>query len=91
MARKLIIANGRGDFGYHGLDGHLYVCAESKAEAVRLLIQAGHVRMNIREFNEYWSKGCWGVKMEGITPEKGVWFVPHNKELDSTFKPKRLI
>jgi hypothetical protein len=91
LARKLIIANGRGDYGRNGLDGHLYVCAESKAEAVRLLIQAGYKTMTLREFNQYWSKGCWGVMMKDITPEKGVWFVPKGREWDEKFKPIRLI
>jgi hypothetical protein len=89
LARKLMIANGRG--GTHTLNGHLYVCAESKAEAVRLLLQAGHRFMTLREFNMYWSNGHWGRAMDGITPEKGVWFVPQEKEHDDKFKPIRLL
>jgi hypothetical protein len=88
---KLLIANGRGDYGYKGLDGRLFVCAASKADAVRLLVQAGHERMNAREFNEYWSKGCWGVSMEGVARERGVWFTPEGKERDSKFRPVRLL
>lgn len=88
---KLLIANGRGDYGYKGLDGHLYVCAASKADAVRLLSQAGHVRMSLGDFNTYWSHGCWGISMEGVTQERGVWFTPKNQEHDSKFKPIRIL
>jgi hypothetical protein len=88
---KLLIANGRGDYGYNGLDGHLYVCAATKADAVRLLQQAGHKRMTLREFNEYWSHGCWGVSMEGVAQERGVWFTPKNQEHDRNFKPIKVL
>jgi hypothetical protein len=89
--KKLLIANGRGDYGYRGLDGRLFVCAASKADAVRLLVQAGHERMNAREFNKYWSKGAWGNSMEGVERERGVWFTPEKKEWDSNFKPIKLL
>lgn len=91
MPRKLRLFNGCGDHGYNKLDGHLYVCAASKAEAVRLLIQAGHKLMTIRELNEYWSKDAWGVSMKSIAPEIGVWFVPKEHEWDQNFTPKRLL
>ncbi len=97
--KKLRFFNGRGDYGYNGLDGKLYVAAHSKAEAVRLLKQAGHVRMNMYEFDLYWSKGTWDVRtdgwktviMEGIAPETGVWFVPEGHEYEKGYTPKRLL
>jgi len=91
MPKKLRLFNGRGDYGYNGLDGHLYVCATSKAEAVRLLKQAGYSTITMREFDEYWSKGAWGVYMEGITPEIGVWFIPKEHEGEKGYTPKRLL
>lgn len=86
---KLIVANGRGN--YSTLDGHLYVCAKSKAHAVRLLVQAGHINMTIREFNEYWNKDAWGVVMNEVTPEVGVWFVPENEQFSKSCRPRRLL
>jgi hypothetical protein len=91
MPRELKIFNGRGDYGYNDLDGHLYVCATSKAEAVRLLIKAGYTRMTIGEFNTYWHKNAWGRAMDGITPEIGVWFVPKEHEYETGYTPKRLL
>lgn len=75
MAKTLQIWNGRGftvwETKIHF--DHAYVCAESGAEAVKLLQKAGHTGMNYNELKNYWSKGCWGNSMDGITPEKGVW------------------
>jgi|SRR5271157_1290342 len=97
MPKKLIIANGRGDYGRNrterfpkGFDGHLYVCAHSKADAVRLLQEAGYATMNIREFNTYWAKGCWGIPMDGIAQERGVWFQRENHG-HAEGKPERVI
>lgn len=98
MPRKLIIANGRGDYGRNstdrfpnGFDGHLYVCAYSKADAVRLLKEAGYETMSLGEFNTYWSKGCWGNPMDGIAQERGVWFQRKNSGGHAEGKPERVI
>jgi hypothetical protein len=100
LARKLIVMNGRGDYGRNrtkkfpkGFDGHFYVCAESKAEAVRLLKQAGYETMNIRELDTYWSVGCWGTAMQSLVPipEKGVWFITKERERQDGFKPIRVL
>jgi len=74
--RALKIWNGRGDFWK--LDGHIFVCAETKTQAVKLINQAGYSsgRMNLHELNTYYNEGCWGKDMNGITPEPGVWFQP---------------
>lgn len=91
MPRALKIWNGRGD--YHELDGHLYACATTKKEVVELITQAGYYpNMTMRELNTYWSAGCWGTPMEGITPEKGVWFI-HRKDENKIprVKPRRLL
>lgn len=97
--RKLIIANGRGDYGRNrdnpafpkGFDGHMFVCAYNKADAVRLLQAAGYATMTIREFNIYWSKGCWGNCMDGITQERGVWFQKKNDSGHTEGVPTRVI
>jgi hypothetical protein len=88
MPRTLKVFNGRGDF--RKFDGHFYVCAESKAEVVRMLHSIGY-HISLRELNTYWHKGNWGDKMEEIMPEdhreKSVWFVPK----DSIVTYKRLL
>lgn len=91
MPRKLRLFNGRGDYGRNNLDGHLYVCATSKAEAVRLLKQAGYPTMTMREFDEYWAKDAWGNTMEGIAPEKGVWIERMGAHGHTNGKPERLL
>jgi hypothetical protein len=91
VPRALKIWNGRGD--HRQLDGHLYVCASTKKEVAELVTQAGYYpKMTMRELSTYWTKGCWGLAMEGITPEKGVWFV--SKEDENAIprvKPRRLL
>jgi len=88
MTKKLKIWNGRG-WGGHRYDDkenplydltgrvwcdHAYVCAHSRAEAVRIINEAvGYDIVNDNELKVYWSEGCWGKAMEGITPELGVW------------------
>lgn len=96
--KKLIIANGRGDYGRNrtkrfpkGFDGHFFVCAYSKADAVRLLKEAGYETMSIVEFNTYWSKGCWGNSMDDVIPERGVWFQRKNSGGHVEGKPERVI
>lgn len=87
---KLKIWNGRGD--HRHMPGHFYACATTKKEVVELITQAGYYpRMTVKELNTYWADGCWGVAMEGITPEKGVWFVPKKEENNRNFVPQRLI
>lgn len=85
---KLKLWNGRGD--YRKLDGHLYVCATSKREAIKLLVLAGMAAINLYEMNNYWSD-TWGLVMKGITPEKGVWFVHKDDEHKSDAKPRRIV
>jgi hypothetical protein len=71
---NLKVWNGRGD--YSDLDGHLFVCAATKKQAVELINKAGYScgRMNLRELNGYFNEGCWGRDMNGIAQETGVWF-----------------
>ena len=67
---------------------HAYVCAYSRAHAVRLINEAsGQNAVNDNELKVYWSEGCWGKAMDGITPEIGVWTT---QEIWSE-KPKRIL
>jgi hypothetical protein len=85
--KKLKIWNGRGQSRGDKLEGHLYVCATSRADVVNLLKQVGYDRMNLHELDVYWSSGCWGNAMAGIAPERGVWIT----RKDDYAKPERLI
>jgi hypothetical protein len=88
LARKLRIWNGRGD--YAKFDGRFYVCATTKKRAVELLAQAGHGCINMNEFTAYYAE-AWGVRMEGIAPEEGVWFSGNDDDRYGKGVPKRLI
>ena len=96
--KTLKIYNGS-DWRHRG--GHLYIAAYSLADAVRLVNEAyrkihGYEDrpdincVNVNYANNYWSKGCWGNSMDGITPERGVW---HAKAIPGglTEKPVRII
>lgn len=65
--------------------GHFYVCAHSRAHASRIASEAYRIIkglksrtdvgdiVTVNEIKDYWSEGCWGNAMNGITPEIGVW------------------
>lgn len=98
MPRKLKVMNGRGDYGK--FDGHLYVCAESKAEAARMLQKIGYgynstVNTILREINVYWHDGAWGNAMEELMPEdrreKSVWFAKTEETGHEAKIPVRLL
>lgn len=98
--KTLKLWNGRGFDCRHT---HLYVAAYSVADAVRVANEAfrklnGYEdrpdmsRVTAHEVRVYWSEGCWGNAMDGITPERGVWQT--NNEFGRTAeerKPVRLI
>jgi hypothetical protein len=90
MAKKLKIWNGS-DWDYEG--GHLYVAAYSGQDAINLVNEAyrklkGYTdRPDIKAlkssyFRTYWSPNCWGNDMDGITPERGVWWTPKKRGSD---------
>lgn len=65
---------------------HIYVCAHSIAEAVKIVNEAaGYTAVSPHEVNVYWNKNCWGNPMRDITPEVGVWTQQHHCD-----KPKRV-
>jgi len=96
--KKLKLFNGR-DWEHRG--GHLYVAAHSLQDAsiliseayckVRGLVDRPDIRiMPTSYLREYWFKGCWGTDMDGITPERGVWWGKSNGHGMSE-KPERIL
>jgi hypothetical protein len=76
MKKKKVIKiwNGRGV----GRKEHLFIGAYSKLDAARMLLECyvsyhDSVASWTRELTIYFSEGCWGNTMEGITPERGIW------------------
>jgi len=86
MMKKLVLFNGR--WFDRGKTGHAYIAAHSVADAARMCEQIAGCRGWNAEIKNYFSKGCWGTKMIGITPERGLWV-----DLDEygTEKPKRVL
>lgn len=53
---------------------HAFVAAYSAADAVRLIEEFnGGWPKAAGELRSYWSKGQWGNRMSGVTPERGIW------------------
>ena len=96
--KKLKLFNGR---AWHDTpNGRLFVCASSVREVVDLVNQVyrklkGYenrpdiTACSLRDINVYWVKGHWGKLMDGITPEKGVWFISNFYQ--TGIKPQRLL
>lgn len=96
--RQLKLFNGR-DWKCQG--GRLYVAAYSAKDAIDLVNEAyrklrGYTdRPDIRvvsvsELRTYWSKGCWGNSMDGVTPERGVWWGKEDGR-GMALKPERIL
>lgn len=56
-------------------NGRYYIGAHSMAHAARLLEAAGRKGFTYSYFREYASPNCWGLGMEHITPDVGVWYL----------------
>jgi hypothetical protein len=52
---------------------HCYVCATSEKQIVEMFLKIGIHGVTLNEIRVYWSKGCWGNPMDGVTPEIGIW------------------
>ena len=50
-----------------------YVAAYSRADARRLCAEYCGRDPGETEIRDYWSAGQWGVRMAGVTPERGIW------------------
>jgi len=80
-AKKIKIWNGR---GYRNRE-HLYIGAYSKADACKMLNELYLVSSKSywnREITIYFSEGCWGNTMDGITPERGIWLLQNEYSKD---------
>jgi len=92
--KKLRLYNGA-DWDHRG--GHLYIAAYSVKDVVVLAYEAElKVKGHGRRFTEYWfntyfNKGTWGNRMNGITPERGVWWVRQEYGPGCKEKPQRLL
>jgi len=60
---------------WKGNGSHIYVCAYSRADAGRLLVEYGASSRGIDKYIKDYFAECWGHAMDGITPERGVWVV----------------
>lgn len=54
---------------------HVYACAGSRAEVLRMLqAWTGDVGLGRDSYvRDYWNAGAWGNTMDGIVPERGLW------------------
>lgn len=85
--KKLKLYNGR--WGRNGLD-RAYVAAYSKTDCLRVVADLyGERRLTLSELNVYWSAGSWGVNMDGITPERGMWIKKRDDHPDD-YQPVRI-
>jgi hypothetical protein len=99
MAKELKIWNGRSCIWEAKLPEelrghrsyHMYIAAYSVADASRLINEFnGYERNYAQEIKIYFSKGCWGNSMEGITPERGIW-ISHDDMDIAKQTPVRII
>lgn len=90
MAKQLKIWNGRG-YGQKYNRHHVYVAAYSVKQAAELIGQALGLYRSIgsHEINNYYSKGCWGNNMDGITATEPCVYV--SQRVGSDEKPIRLL
>ena len=51
---------------------HISVCAYSKADARRLIVESGGRDPGDTEVSKYWSP-CWGTSMKDVVPHRGIW------------------
>jgi len=103
MAKTLKIWNGRGwgrpRYDYENDNqrlptpieeycDHAFICAHSKAEAVRIFNEVSRGYITVNEVNNYWSANCWGNPMKGIEPELGVWGIQNYGDKPVRLYPK---
>ncbi len=82
--KTLKLFNGRG----WGSGQHAYVAAYSQADARRVCEELGY-QLTASELKVYWSHGCWGTRMDGITPERGLWLQENWHEVPKRITEKR--
>lgn len=84
MPKVLKIWNGRG-LSYRKRDdpawdnispngsAKIFAAAYSRADLRRMLFEYSGVSASNNEIRDYWSEGSWGLAMEGIEVERGLW------------------
>lgn len=90
MAKELKIWNGRGHGAYIGWT--IYVAAYSIKQAAEIVGIASGLRfpVGVNEIREYYSKGLWGIHMEGVVPTEPCAYVGKNFGKESNDKPKQV-
>jgi len=71
----------KGLYVYPRAASHIYICANSRAHAARIMIDHlppggnfGHAAGSAsHELKVYGVEGCWGNRMKNIEPEVGIW------------------
>lgn len=86
MDKQLKIWNGRGHGKFDKY--HIYVAAYSVKQACELIGKACELGQPLAtsEINKYYSKNCWGVTMDGITPTEPCVYVHKNYTNDKPIK-----
>jgi hypothetical protein len=94
MARQLKIWNGGGsalrkrgdplwkDVRFNG-EPHGYIAAYSRADAERIIEEYCGQRPPVSLLRDYWHEGTWGIAMDGIVPERGLW-LQFNRHVESS-------
>ena len=59
----------------HNQTPTVYVAAYSRADAIRLIAEyLGGTRAGLANaVRRNWTEGRWGLAMDGVTPERGIW------------------
>jgi hypothetical protein len=84
MLKSLKIWNGRGlsyrkrgDSKWDNIpsngSANIYAAAYSRADLRRMLFEYSGVAASNNEIRDYWNEGSWGLPMEGIAVERGLW------------------
>ena len=95
MNKKLIIWNGIGwgipkkDTKGHIIPDptgkeycdHFYLCATSQSQAIKIIKKCTGRHYSMREVEKCWVKGCWGIQMDNVKPEIGLWTAQHWKDI----------
>lgn len=71
-------------------DGKQYsawACGKSNADMVEMVKQAGFPLFTMGQFKSHGAVGLWGISMDNVTPERGVWL----RELHTSGTPQKVI
>ena len=63
-----------------------YIGAYSVTDAIKLIEEYCGTKPSRTEISSYWNKGAWGIHMDGVELERGIWI-----QFDHTQKPVRVL